>query len=167
MLDAVDSSGALSASFREWIEEADAELRLIRGWRSRVPRFASARHDAAALAAFLMWKNPVAHEVHTPLAREYCDALIGMAGSGEHESSVHEVESALAEHATTSHVQELIGMLERWYECGDGCVVVATWPPRLSGVMPKHVSDIWDPARVDRLIEYELLVPPERRRRCA
>ena len=43
--------------------DASAELAAVRGFRSRVPPFASPRHTAAAIATYLVYKHPQAHEV--------------------------------------------------------------------------------------------------------
>ena len=41
-----------------------------------MPRLASTRRDAAALAVYLLWKNPGGHMVTSPLTRERSNALI-------------------------------------------------------------------------------------------
>ena len=48
------------------------DLHLIRRWRDRVPAFASARHDAVAAAAYLLWKRPIGE---SSMSREVCNEL--------------------------------------------------------------------------------------------
>ena len=155
VLDPLDDSGEATAEFEAWVEATDAELSLLRRWRERVPRFASARHDAAAAAAFLLWKNPNAHDVHRPLQRDVCNALVAEVGV-EHEGALGYVLEMLALHAPEEHVAELVGTLERWFQLGDGCTVVSNdGVPALAGAVPQHLETIWK--RVPRLVESGLL----------
>lgn len=144
LLDPADPSGEESRAFEAWLADADAELELIRRRRERVPRFASPRHDAVALATYLLWKNPGAHDVATALDKGECSALIGGVAGGTLEPD--EVLDALAVHSSRSHVDELVARLQRWFELGDGCVVASVRPPRLAGAVTRHNSVVWDKA---------------------
>ena len=153
VLDAADPTGATSQQFKEWVSESSAELAAVRRWRTRVPSFASARHDAAALAAYLLWKNPTAHGVEVPLARGVVDQAC--AQLQEEEGSVESVMEMLEQHAPVEELRELLATLERWIVLGAGCTVESVDPPALSGEVPNDVGAIWN--RVPRLIEYGLL----------
>ena len=157
VLDPADASGRLARELTSWVAENDAELQLIRRWRERVPRAASARRDAVALVAYLLWKNPLGHEVTQPLTRDECDALVGdaLGALGDAGRDPSTLIATLADHAPEQHVADLVTMVERWYTCGDGCRVASEWPPQLEGAVPQHLSAIWD--RVPRLVEYGLL----------
>ena len=57
-----------------------------------MPRFRSARHDAVALAAYLLWKNPRGHGVARPLSHAQCDGVV----SAVARSDAEELERVLA-----------------------------------------------------------------------
>jgi len=155
VLEPLDSSGKASAEFEAWVEATDIELGLLRRWREKVPRFVSARRDAAAAAAFLLWKNPNAHSVSQPLSRDACNALVAEL-SVEHEGALGYVIGKLALHAPEKHVNELVITLERWFYLGDGCTVISDdGVPALAGAVPQHLESIWK--RIPRLVEAGLL----------
>ena len=72
ILDPTDSSGALSREFEGWVQSMRDDLCLVRRRRDRVPGFASARHDAIAAAAYLLWKCPTPGPA---LSREACNEI--------------------------------------------------------------------------------------------
>ena len=163
-----------------WLEMSDAELGLIRSWRGRMPRLATSRHDAAALAAYLLWKNPAAHQVDVELPREESNQMIALAvGSGGIEmrggsdeplgsdapngvGEAYEVEvveriiCALAQHAPESHVRDLVATLANAFTIGDGCVVTSHTPPTLEGGKQEQ---LWRWDRVDELVAAGHLPP--------
>ena len=158
VLTPADASGAAARALEAWLESANDELGLIRRWRARTPRFASARHDAVALAAFLIWKNPGAHEVALPLgSAAACNGLVAeVAACGEQEAGgLERVLARLAQHAPDEHVRELVAVLTHWYELGDGCTVASHHPPSLAGVVSSDLRTTW--GRVPRLVEHGLL----------
>ena len=118
-----------------------------------MPRFGSCRADAVGLAAYLLWKNPGAHEVTRPLSREDSNALVARAEAQP--AQLEGVVSALSQHAPERHVAEMVATLARWYEMGDGCVVASIRPPTLVGAVPEHLGVIWN--RVPALVEHGLL----------
>lgn len=147
-----DPSGAAAREFDSWLADADPELRLIRAWRARVARFATTRHDAAALAAYLMWKNPAGHHVESPLTRDSTNALVSsLSWAPSQPDGAQGVVDALASHAPKFHVDKLVDMLQRCYDLGDGCVVVGHRPPELAGELPSHLRRMW--GRVPELVE--------------
>ena len=151
VVDPADASGAASAAFREWAADADAELGAIRRWRARTPRFASGRHDAAALAAYLLWKNPAPHGVTVALDKAGCNAIVGAAAGGDADGAIGQ----LAAHAPKEAVEALVEQLERWATLGDGCRVASLAPPALEGAVPQHYQAVW--GRVPTLVEWGLL----------
>ena len=148
--DATIEDAAGRAQFLRGLAEGDRELELVRSWRTRVPRLASARRDAVALAAYLLWKNPGGHAVFTPLTREACNALIAQSAS-EAADGAERVVEALAQHAPAPAVGRLLEVLERCIVLGDGCTVASHAPPRLEGAVPGHLRRVWD--RVPELVE--------------
>ena len=134
----------------------------MRRWRGRVPRFASAAHDATALAAYLMWKSPAVHGVTAPLTRAECDAIVADVAANERPDEaaaeaqgaarLREARGALALHAPPEEVEALVALLQRWIELGDGCAVASHWPPRLSGAAPEHIRQAWE--RAARLTQH-------------
>jgi len=156
VIDPADASGAASSEFVAWLGAAEDELRLIRGWRKRMPRFASARHDAVGLAAYLLWKNPGGHEVCCPLDRKLCnELLLEVAEQSNDESGLEPVLEKLGRHAAQQHVASLVDMLQEWIVLGDGCRVASHGPPSLTGVMSSDVRAVW--SRVPQLSELGLL----------
>lgn len=134
-----------------WLATADAELDLIRKWRVRMPRLASRRHDAAALAAYLVWKHPAGHgAVDRPISRDRCNALIAEVAADARDTQGADaavvaaaadrmrgkVAAALAEHADTSRITALLDTLERGLALGDGATVVSHAPPTLAAAVP-------------------------------
>eukprot|EP00966_Prymnesium_polylepis_P114937 2656184-Prymnesium_polylepis.1 len=101
--------------------------------------------------AYLLWKNPGAHEVTRPLSKERCNALITDVGtlSDGDERGLERIIATLTEHVPAEHITETVRMLERWCTLGDGCTVASHRPPRLAGKVPHHLSAIWD--RVPKL----------------
>ena len=152
---AVDASGAAQRDVGEWMDSMEAELQLIRRWRDRVPRLASTRHDAASIAAFLLWKNPNGHGVTQPLSREECNDLVYRLETSE--DSLAEVLDALGQHAPRAHVTELVDTLAEWVRLGDGCVVTSDeGVPTLVGHVPPLLDAVW--RRVPRLMQARILV---------
>ena len=154
VLDPADGSGEASREFERWVSSMDAEMSLIRRWRERVPRFASARHDAASIAAYLLWKCPDRHAVSSPLGKDDCNELIAAldaCGPRAEASADREVARAdreaaevedeglqrvlvrLSEHAEETYVSELVGRIQRWCEIGEGCTVVRDPKSRREG----------------------------------
>ena len=151
------SDAAAAAEFAEWVEGASAELALIRAWRGRTPAFASARHDAAAAATYLLWKDPAAHGVAAPLPRERVQAtceLLQASPPGD-DAAVARALDALAAHAPPEDVAALVDSLALWFELGAGCRVVANNPPALAGAVPAQLARVW--GRVGTLMEFGLL----------
>ena len=169
----------------------DAELRVVRWWRSREAHFVSARHAATAMAAYLLWKNPAGHMVKQPLTRDECEQLIARVSSadagaiddrdGHDDFSSHGVDAdesafetqgkralndaldSLGKHAPPTHVDELVCLLARWFEVGDGCYVASHAPPRLVGVVPAQLQAVW--GRAPSLYELGILTHEYRRLR--
>jgi len=156
VLDPADPSGAASHEFESWRLSMTSELELMRGWRARVPRFASTRHDAVGLAAFLLWKSPATHEVHLTFTRDECNALISAVDGDGQAPPLESVLMALEQHASEEHVRGLVTMLQQWYDIGDGCTVVSDGGvPALAGTVPWHLKSVWQ--RVPRLVKAGLL----------
>ena len=110
--------------------------------------------------AALRWKLPSGAD-EAPLTRAACAALIRQVA--EASADDHGAEPVLARLACPRgpmqppepHVLQLTALLQRWYELSDGCTVVSTHPPRLSGAVPQHLRASW--SRVPRLVELGLL----------
>ena len=112
----------------------------------------SARHDAVALASYLLWKNPLGHEVSEPLPREDYYELVKRVARADADDAdtLDGVLTVLSEHAPRGHVTELLATLERLVRVGDGCIVASHAPPRLEGAVPDHLRVVWD--RVPALV---------------
>jgi len=147
-------SGPISHEFAEWVTKMDAVLQLVRRWRVRVPRFATSRHDAVGLAAYLLWKDPTRFEVHDPISKELCNELIEQIEQSD-ESGLGSICAYLGRHASDERVGGLVDKLEQWVDLGDGCTVSSHHPPALAGVMSADLSRMW--GRVPSLVEYGLL----------
>ena len=111
-----------------WLARNRDELALIRAWRARVPKQASARHDAVALASYLLWKNPLGHGVTDPLPPGRVNALIGHLEAHRHEAepwrAVHDVLAALAPHVERENdLIGLVDLLECWLKVSEGMVM--------------------------------------------
>ena len=109
----------------EWLTDAAAELGAVRRWRSRVPRLASARRDAAAIASYLLYKNPHGHGVTSTLTPARVDEIVAhlKCDSEDDDARAHneeEVLAMLAVHAPREHVEALVDVFECWVELGDG-----------------------------------------------
>ena len=118
-----------------WVNGAAAELSLMRKWRENTPRFATARHDAVALVAYLLYKtgyipgslartsSKLAHGL--PAAR--LQGLLNHLEVHKHERderAVLDVLAVLEGHVTSrEEVEELLDRLECWIRLGDGLVM--------------------------------------------
>ena len=143
-----EETAAIAAStpagaFAAWLAGADAELALLRRWRERTPRFASVRHDAAAAAAYILWKNPQAHGVTSPLPREAVQGTCELLQAEEDEAGVGRALEALAFYAPAEEVRTFVETLARWFELGDGCTVIANNPPALRGAVPPQLARVY------------------------
>ena len=143
-----EEAAAIAAStpagaFAAWLAGADAELALLRRWRERTPRFASVQHDAAAAAAYILWKNPQAHGVTSPLPREAVQGTCELLQAEGDEAGVGRALEALAFYAPAEEVRTLVETLARWFELGDGCTVVANSPPALRGAVPPQLARVY------------------------
>ena len=152
VLDSADPTGATSRQFEGWVSQSAAELAAVRRWRARVPPFASARHDAVALAAYLLWKNPSAHGVQAPLSRDVVDRACAQL---QEQESVEQVVEMLEQHAPLKEIRELVATFERWIVVGAGCTVQSVDPPTLSGEVPNDLGAVW--SRIPALLDYGLL----------
>lgn len=147
------SRGTPLRDLAAWSEQMSPELRVIRQWRERMPRLASVRHDAVALAAYLVWKCPESHSVSKPLEREQCNELIAMV---DREDSPDGALERLGIHSEPEHVRELVETLMRWYTIGEGCTMASDGGlPKLVGSVPFHLRVVWD--RVPKLVQCGLL----------
>ena len=143
-----EEAAAIAAStpagaFAAWLAGADAELALLRHWRERTPRFASVRHDAAAAAAYILWKNPQAHGVTSPLPREAVQGTCELLQAEGDEVGVGRALEALAFYAPAEEVSTFVETLAHWFKLGDGCTVVANSPPALRGAVPPQLARVY------------------------
>ena len=91
-----------------------------------MPPLQSSRHDAAAIASYLLYKAPAAHRVRVPLSAARANQLVGHLEAHRHETdcqAVVDVVSALAEHAPREAVEELMDQLARMVRLGKGLVM--------------------------------------------
>ena len=120
-----ENGNALRREFEAWLADASAELGAIRRFRSRVPPFASPRHAAAAVATYLVYKNPGAHHVTHALTGEECERLCGILHEETTEAGVRTVLSSLEGHSDVEHLLELMDTLALWFILGEGCTVIS------------------------------------------
>lgn len=114
------------ATLLSWFDSAYDELALIREWRARPPELENARHAATAVASYLLYKNPSAHEVTVPLPAQRANQLVAHLVTHREERDARatmDVVAVLEQHAPREHVMTLIDTLECWLFLGKGLVM--------------------------------------------
>eukprot|EP01052_Picozoa_sp_SAG31_P021408 SAG31_NODE_1654_length_7621_cov_3.273597_7_plen_535_part_00 len=88
------------------------EALLVEQWQAACPAFASPAHDAAALAALLLWRFPAAHEVTVPLVdAQWADLLARLREDADPITAPAQAVATLGRHAPTAVVSALLDHL--------------------------------------------------------